>query len=162
MPDALVSTPPALRLTLRRPVRGLTRHPLMASTQQQTDGQSTNSLSEHGAPVLRILPDRVRVPEWLLDTKPRITSEVSRHYVVDPFADAQYLQVKLLLDEEGVVEDVQVLDTNMPLDEARFAADRYLAMRFSPGKIRGVAVRTEKYLEIDVGPAALSQLAPQQ
>lgn len=94
----------------------------------------------------------VYVPEWLLDIRPTITVEISRWFPLNPqISKPNYLQLRLFINQEGGVDDVQIIASDLPEGEVQLAADRYLAMRFSPGRAHGVAIRSIKEIGVEIG-----------
>lgn len=116
----------------------------VASTTGSRDGAAT-------------LPGVVTVPRYLpvdeLDERPQIRSHVEPAFPLDANAPAGRVVLRLLIGETGAVDKALVVKADPPGPFEAAAIEAFMPARFSPGRKRGVAVKSALTLELKFGEA---------
>ncbi|MCI0345060.1 MAG: TonB family protein [Chloroflexi bacterium] len=87
-----------------------------------------------------------------LDTRPRLRSRVDPAYPQVAPPDGGYVLLRLLISEEGRVDRVLVVVADPEGFFEKAAADAFAAARFSPGKLGGIAVKSQTWIEMKFHP----------
>ncbi|MGH8698076.1 MAG: TonB family protein, partial [Burkholderiales bacterium] len=87
-----------------------------------------------------------------LDARPRLRSRIDPTYPRVAPPDGGYVLLRLLISEEGRVERalVVVADPEGYFEQA--AAEAFASARFSPGKLGGIAVKSQTWIEMKFHP----------
>ncbi|MGH7645267.1 MAG: energy transducer TonB [Gemmatimonadales bacterium] len=87
-----------------------------------------------------------------LDARPRLRSRVDPAYPQVAPPDGGYVLLRLLISEEGRVERVLVVVADPEGFFEKPAADAFARARFSPGKLGGIAVKSQTWIEMKFHP----------
>jgi hypothetical protein len=97
------------------------------------------------------------LPVSLLDVPPRlldnVDTQVDLHGVEGVIGEAEIL---LLISSSGQVDDAQILSSSLPVFMIEIVAQRFAKVRFSPGELHGLQVRSR--LRIRFSPPTADQM----
>jgi protein TonB len=147
---------PARELRAERPPAGRrVRGPEAATDGERSPGPVRSNATEPSVPAAAaaVKPSRpAYVPAGQLDPPPRPLGDIEPVYPPEAGYQSGKVVLRLLINETGVVDRVDVLRATPPgLFEAS-AHDAFAAARFAPGRLAGIAVKCEMTIEVDFTP----------
>jgi TonB family protein len=87
-----------------------------------------------------------------LDARPRLRSRIDPTYPQVAPPDGGYVLLRLLISEEGRVERALVVVADPEGYFEKAAAEAFAGARFSPGRLGGVAVKSQTWIEMKFHP----------
>lgn len=104
-----------------------------------------------------VAPGVIAVPSYIpadqLDERPQISSHVEPAFPLDANAPSGRVVLRLLIAETGAVDKVLVVEAEPPGPFGAAAVEAFQPARFSPGRKRGVPVKSAVTLELRFGAA---------
>ncbi|MBI3229318.1 MAG: hypothetical protein HYZ45_03790 [Burkholderiales bacterium] len=86
-----------------------------------------------------------------LSEKPQVIEDIGHDIALDtPGAPAQTLVILLYINEEGTIDKVELLQANLPHEMALAVADNFRRLKFKPGQLHGVAVKSLLKIEVQL------------
>ena len=84
-----------------------------------------------------------------LSEKAQVIDDVANEIALDiPTSEPQNLVLLLFINEEGGIDKVELLQANLPEEAAQIVKTNFMRIKFSPGKIDGVAVKSQLSIEV--------------
>ncbi len=64
------------------------------------------------------------------------------------------LQLRLSVNENGDIDDIEIEDSKLSIEATRIVKEQFLKMKFMPGMIKDLAVKSQFVIEVSLGAAA--------
>lgn len=94
-----------------------------------------------------------------LTEKAQVIDDVANEIALDiPTTEAQKLVLLLFINEEGGIDKVVLQQAHLPEEAAQIVQANFMRLRFSPGKIDGVAVKSQLSIEVHLEGNSLPPL----
>lgn len=87
-----------------------------------------------------------------LDPGPRPLDDIEPVFPAEAGQQQGQVVLRILVNEAGVVDNVAIVRSSPPGLFERSAADAFAAARFSPGRVLGIAVKSQITIEVDFIP----------
>ena len=103
-----------------------------------------------GPPLLRTFEARYFLSKELTE-KPIVLEDINQDLrIALPGIEAQSLVLVLLINEEGLIDRVELEKTNLPMDIATQVINTFSSLKFQPGKIDHIAVKSQLKIEVQL------------
>lgn len=103
-----------------------------------------------GPPLLRTFEARYFLSKELSE-KPVVIEDINQDLrIALPGIEAQSLVLILLINEEGLIDRVELEKTDLPLEIATQVINTFSSLKFQPGKIDQVAVKSQLKIEVQL------------
>ncbi len=114
-----------------------------------TPPQASNESSiKEEVPLVRTINDQYFTRHQLTE-KPSVIEDIENEIQVDiPSAQAQDLRLLLFINEEGSIDKLEILQANLPSEASNILLAKFSRLKFKPGKIDGVAVKSQLMIEV--------------
>ena len=123
---------------------------IMPPASQTSLKQTLVEAQASATPLLRTFEARYFLSKELSE-KPVVLEDVNKDLrIALPGIEAQSLVLVLLINEEGLIDRVELEKTNLPLDIATQVINTFSSLKFQPGKIDHVAVKSQLKIEVQL------------
>jgi protein TonB len=139
---------PALRATLRATASEST--PVVAQLDAVT-AVPVRERKKPAPPPEGILPPASYYPAHLLDERPQVRTHIEPAFPAAAPVDSGRVTLRLYIGEDGRVEQIAVMQSDPPGVFEASAAAAFAGAQFTPGKVRGSAVKSQMTIELFFG-----------
>ncbi|WP_338848084.1 hypothetical protein V8J88_04585 [Massilia sp. W12] len=86
-----------------------------------------------------------------LDQAPRLLENVSNELsIAIPGIDGQILVLQLMINEDGAMDRVEVQKSSLNREQAQQVALHFMRLRFTPGRVDGMDVKSKMLIEVQL------------